>query len=1291
MPVYRSGWGRHGHGIDLEKTSMAMEKGHKVCKLLLLKRWEPAYKKLSLNRETRQLVLSKWDTNSIRSGATQTLDIRLVKEVQTVDYKVNKMYIEDKWKKDKEIKRLDSEMILVISYGTSFVLSHWILLFETKDACRLWCQGIQQLVEEANHASHYLQVERWLRKQFFGLVSHDSTSISMKQMKPFVQTTLQCKVQSNELQELIEGEVGFESFALAVHRLLKLDSLFDTLFDAKIKTMGSRVALETFYRFLKEEQEDEWADSKERVCEFLKAYLRDVDPQRETSDPYLTKGEFVDYLFSRDNSIFDPINKNIIHDMDRPLTNYWIASSHNTYLTGDQIKSESSLDAYSRALMMGCRCIELDCWDGKKNEKGEPTEIIIYHGYTMTSKLNLKDVLYTIRHYAFSTSDFPVILSIEDNCSVDAQRLMATEIKEILGDLLLTAPVSKDETHLPSPKALRKKIILKHKKLPSENETLTTQKIDDDDQDILFKDSIKKGILSLRNNTNHEWTKHVFVLFNDRLCFIKTPVEDNDGKEDTISQLGEEDKDDDSSVIGFGVRPEEMHVTEEWFHGKIDKDIAKQRLLEQKSKGNGVFLVRESATFIGDYSLSFLHDDQVHHVRIKTQMSEGMKRYFFFQNKAMDTLYELISYYTKHSLATEKFRTLLVAPCPQPQPHLNQPWFSDKADKQRAEELLNTVREDGAFLVRYSSSDPNVFVLSLRVDGEFWHYRLKRDGRIFVVNQTVFENLNQIVDFYSNKDFVRGVSLKYPVNERNVGQYANAEMSSAPGCYMELKDLDKEIEALTLVPYEVCHTDALNFPANVVIKVLKKEEEMWKGKYGNNIGWFPPDKVKEINTNGTANGDAVNHETIELAGTVIEKYKTDRECAFRIAPADGHWSSNEWIIAADSQKEMTEWYDEMSQTTRTATTRVHMIRTKEKHLRIASQLSNLVVYCQAVPFNQNYVKEVKFYEMCSFSETKHDKLVEKGLLQFNAHRLSRVYPQGSRLTSTNFMPYPMWNSGCHMVALNYQTGDKPMQFNEGKFIANGRCGYVLKPVYLLDETFRPDNPETVKGNCPIILKITVIAGRQLSRKDKNKGICSPFVDIEIVGLGFDSAAQRTRSISSNGLNPIWEEEFEFRIICPEMSLIRFNVEDGDFVGAKSDPFIGQAVFPVDCLRPGYRSVPLLNHFSEPQELAALLVKVDILTSEGEKLKDVHKSLHNARTIYGQNSYSANIAKNPSITSAPSNGSFDFMHSPQSSPSPSSPSNRKMTLPRRTESVESTDSQKSKKSSDKLKKLFRISR
>lgn len=81
--------------------------------------------------------------------------------------------------------------------------------------------------------------------------------------------------------------------------------------------------------------------------------------------------------------------------------------------------------------------------------------------------------------------------------------------------------------------------------------------------------------------------------------------------------------------------------------------------------------------------------------------------------------------------------------------------------------------------------------------------------------------------------------------------------------------------------------------------------------------------------------------------------------------------------------------------------------------------------------------------------------------------------------------------------------------------------------------------------------------------------------------------------ASNGLNPIWDEVFEFHIERPELTLLRFAVEDGDFVGPKSDPFIGQAVFSMDSIRPGYRSIPLLNQFNEPLELSALLIHMEI--------------------------------------------------------------------------------------------------
>jgi hypothetical protein len=102
--------------------------------------------------------------------------------------------------------------------------------------------------------------------------------------------------------------------------------------------------------------------------------------------------------------------------------------------------------------------VELDCWDGTNNQP------LIYHGHTLTTRLQFRDVITTIHEYAFRTSPFPVILSFENHCSVPQQVVMARIMLSVFGDRLVRAPLADNEIQLPSPHDLRYKILVKAKK-----------------------------------------------------------------------------------------------------------------------------------------------------------------------------------------------------------------------------------------------------------------------------------------------------------------------------------------------------------------------------------------------------------------------------------------------------------------------------------------------------------------------------------------------------------------------------------------------------------------------------------------------------------------------------------------------------------------------------------------------------------------------------------------------------------------------------------------------------------
>uniref|UniRef100_A0A8C5EMU1 Phosphoinositide phospholipase C n=1 Tax=Gouania willdenowi TaxID=441366 RepID=A0A8C5EMU1_GOUWI len=210
-------------------------------------------------------------------------------------------------------------------------------------------------------------------------------------------------------------------------------------------------------RFLHMEQQELSAD-EEKVKVLIDRY--EID---KTENGSMTFEGFFRYMESKDCCVFDQTHRVVYQDMDQPLSSYFISSSHNTYLTGDQLIGESDLEAYIRALRKGCRCLEIDCWDGPDLEP------VVYHGHTLTTKILFRDVIRIVEKHAFEVSAYPVILSLENHCSQKQQEVIARLLISILGGKLLTTSLTHSSTRvLPSPNDLKYKILIKNKKLKAQ-------------------------------------------------------------------------------------------------------------------------------------------------------------------------------------------------------------------------------------------------------------------------------------------------------------------------------------------------------------------------------------------------------------------------------------------------------------------------------------------------------------------------------------------------------------------------------------------------------------------------------------------------------------------------------------------------------------------------------------------------------------------------------------------------------------------------------------------------------
>ncbi|KAG6107772.1 hypothetical protein E4U13_006807 [Claviceps humidiphila] len=194
---------------------------------------------------------------------------------------------------------------------------------------------------------------------------------------------------------------------------------------------------------------------KTRMAELLKQQLRVGKWLRKflVNNAVLTEDEAGARIDELTPALRGLLSKSHVHvpesllDRSRPLPEYYISSSHNTYLMAHQLYGSSSASAYETALKTGSRCVEIDAWDNSA-DADEPK---VTHGFTLVSHIPFRTVCETIRAVhdeeaamARLNSTFirtPILLSLENHCKAHGQRRLAAIMKEVFGERLLSEPI----------------------------------------------------------------------------------------------------------------------------------------------------------------------------------------------------------------------------------------------------------------------------------------------------------------------------------------------------------------------------------------------------------------------------------------------------------------------------------------------------------------------------------------------------------------------------------------------------------------------------------------------------------------------------------------------------------------------------------------------------------------------------------------------------------------------------------------------------------------------------------
>ncbi|KAL4503997.1 hypothetical protein ABPG72_022627 [Tetrahymena utriculariae] len=1078
-----------------------------------------------------------------------------------------------------EINNYDSSvsLCLMMDGGQELVLE-----FDDKQTRDKWWKGFLFVKEYGPDydIQNYQTKEQFISQLLLGADIDKKKKITDKEVKKLLRKLL-IQINNEELEDKIKKYYKNDEKSLAYNEFIELTiSLLEKPEIQPIYqsycTNNNMILQKDIQKFYQNEQGENY-DEKQVLSKMNKL----TKGREKKMINYLS---FCQLIFTGDNSIFDPV-KQVISNMDKPLSDYFINSSFRSYLVYDIVTQTKDLTkAYIYLLQKGVRHLDIYCQDG---ESGVPEAL---QGIFQVTPVSVEDIFKAIKQYGFERSVYPIIINLEHECSVNQQNLIANFLVNVFQDMLYRLPedfISFD--YLPSPNQLKKKIIIRAKGKLANIISLYEKKVFKKVKEREEKEQYEKEM----KQKEEEQRKRRLKQEEEEQLRKKQQEEDNEDEDDEYDY--------DDSYSGKKSNQKNKNYNNKKNNSNQKKPIIQQKTI-QKKRQNGPSITRDMSKQpsiallvqrdkkqpneieqLIDLELNldkeFINDDN--YATIKTNQ---INQFQIQQNKALITANREIKSMiiqqqnSQYSLVENpkealqrKMRTDQIQFQEAKSPSLK----SQQSNKQRRHTArsssfkqiphLEIPFKSDVPLYEYHGSQPNVNLAAKQDENS------AIDSPVFVKHQNVNEKKRHSLLYMARKrasfeNLPIGSILNNAQPQQNESQKDLLQNNSFYGDKKilngEQDNRDDDDES----------SDFISQNGDNTSQVLLFDNNKSTNKQG------AVDDVNAIinsvvNNTGNNGGDNVS-----TRGDMMQ---------------NSTYSPEFKIVHGKSQKNI-----------------------KKKN---SVPISNNIEQCTALfACKYSMQQELSIWSFSQLSEQKVSQItvalimnpqdeMNQQIVNHTRQYLLRTYPKYAKSDHSNYNFLQTMVSGSQFSAMNYYTQDLYLLSYVQYFKQNASCGYVLKPPWLLSSTAKTSNQyfEKEASKPKIWLKVEIISAQSLRIPGDEEKKFSPYISIRLIGTALDIQANETLFVSNQVKNnSCYNPQFEnciadFTVYIPELAFVIFQVYDN----SDCQDRIAQYAIPVSCIRKGFRTIPLLDSQLNPIPNSFLFahITIEVLTQQQQQL------------------------------------------------------------------------------------------